>query len=189
MRDPRLSSLASRTFSRAAVADTDGVKLAAATAIVPQAFVAGDCNGVEGATFDPPRTVSVTTTGSAATYNTADPIVVTGTRRGVAVAASLLLTAAGGGETIGSTQEFDAVTGIAVPAQLGAGGTLAFGVEDICAPSGTFQAVRTHGAGNVALRYPGAFTDTIPVTAQAQLDVAAERVLGVGTTVGVTVLL
>jgi hypothetical protein len=116
----------------------NGVKTAAATPVVDVVYEGAALNGanITGGRFNGgiPRAVSVVTGASVGTYRTGAnfPILVQGRcwRTGKAIAESLLLTAANGGETISGTVLFhpDHVISISVPGQVDASGTFAFGV-------------------------------------------------------------
>src|SRR5574337_1095199 len=113
--------------------DADAIKTSVATVASAVSYSGAALNGAVGAgAITPTKTISVTSSVSAATYNTTDPIVITGTNeRGEVITDSLLLTAAGGNETIGGKHAFKTVTKIDVPAQLGTGGAFTFGILDL----------------------------------------------------------
>ena len=176
----------------AGLTDADGVKTVAAAPIAATTYAGAALNGaVQAAGFEFPRYVTVTSTANAATYNTTDPIVVTGTRSGITFTAALQLTNAGGGETITSTIPFENVTSIAVPAQLQAAGGLAFGVVDmgcpLAAPAGVagdpipFRSVKVNGAGNLVVGWADGSTTTIPCLAGDREPVLAHRIYGTST--------
>lgn len=161
------------------LADADGLKTSIATALTAQVYSGAALNGALAnpgpAVLDAPpsgkgpRFFSVTTTTDAATYNTTDPIVVTGKYGGVAVTENILLTQAGGNETVLGNQPFDEVTSIAVPAQLTTDGAFTFGVSGVACkgPGGRqhpYRQVQAIGAGNLHVGYTGGFHDTIPMT-------------------------
>jgi hypothetical protein len=163
-----------RTFSRTVIADPDGLKTTIATNVANQNYSGVALNGAEAALLlagsGPARTLSVTTTASAATYRTGAsfPIVVTGVYKGAVVTENLLLTQANGNETIIGAQVFDKVTSIAVPGQVDALGAFTFGVQDICGLAGEpFRGVKAHANGTLELEYQGALLDSLPVVAHA----------------------
>lgn len=171
--------------------DADGIKTSIATDNTgANTYSGGALNGVVTAgavrtVKGISMTVSVTTSVQAATYQTGAsyPIVFTGTYAGKAQTESLLLTNAGGGETIEGTKPFDTVTSIAVPQQLTAAGAFTFGVVDPCVSDFEIDAIRSvrcAAAGNlVCVRQDGvtvttAFTagETHPIE-PARIDVSA----------------
>jgi len=124
----------SGTTTPTAVADPVAVKSSAATPVVPSVYAGAALNGaaVVAGALTAPHNVTVTTAVHAATYKTGAPnaLVVTGTEyfTHLPVSEALVLTAAGGGETISGIVLFDAATiSIAVPAQNDALGAFSFG--------------------------------------------------------------
>jgi hypothetical protein len=118
--------------------DDDGIKTVVASNVAAQDYSGAAINGALAvanvATNRLPQAVTVATGASGATYVTgaANPIVITGTGYdGLPLTENLLLTNAGGGETITSTKGFKTISRIQIPAQLGGGGTFKFGVSDI----------------------------------------------------------
>lgn len=189
------SSPRTHSFATAAdLADADGIKTSVATDDEAASYSGAALNGAFAnpgpAEFDPPRFFSVSTTTDAATYNTTDPIVVTGTYGGEDVTEEIMLTQAGGNETVIGNQPFDSISQIDVPAQLTTDGAFTFGVSGIAAKKKygkihPFRQVRAIGAGNLKLGFTGGFTDTL-VLADAEKDqVEPLRVYAVGTTCGV----
>lgn len=181
---PVHSALLTLSLTTAQLNDTDGIKTSAATSASPQNFAVGALNGAlisSGRLLPGPRSVTVTTTTSAATYNTTDPIVITGTRGGRTVTESLSLTQAGGNETVRGSQAFDTITSIAIPAQSGTGGTFQFGVGDLCAQDGgrLCRSIKPLGTGYIRLRYAedSANDHSLPVQANAGEDVAPTRII------------
>ena len=166
------------TSTAALLTDTDGIKTDQAGALIPQSFSGAALDGtVHADGFYFPRYPSVTTAASVATYNTIDPIVVTGTRGGVVATVSLLLTDAGGDETIVGTTPLETVTSIAVPAQLQAAGGLSFGVSGIgpfakvlagaIVGNEPYRAAKACAAGTLVMIFPDATTDTTTCIAGA----------------------
>lgn len=174
------------TSTAALLTDTDGIKTNEVCPVAPTTYsgvaLAGAVH-VDGFYF--PRYPSVTTAASAATYNTTDPIVVTGTRGGVVATVSLLLTDAGGDETIVGTTPLETVTSIAVPAQLQAAGGLSFGVWGIgpfarilggvIVGNEPYRRAKACGAGTLIFIFDDASIDTTTCIAGA-----VERVLFAG---------
>lgn len=186
------SSPRTKTFATAAeLADADAIKTLVATALTAQSYSGAALNGALAnpgpAVFDPPRFVSVTTTTDAATYNTTDPIVVTGTRNGEVVTESLVLTQAGGNETVIGDQPFDTVTQIDIPAQLTVNGEFTFGVSGVAErkPNQPYRQVRAIGAGNLHVGYAGGVEDTFAMADGEKDPILAERIYASGTTCGV----
>lgn len=193
-----------KSYAAADVADADGVKTSFATATDAVALTAADWNGVAIAVttgiLNPARTITVTLSNNANQFST-EPIVLTGTRNGVVVTASLTPANDDGNVTLATSQPFDTLTGVALPAMGGTGGTITIGVRDICAPKGdVFSGVELAAAGVLNVSYGGTdttpeFTDAIAVGA-AQVgfrkDVQPTRILTspsltAPTTVGLTV--
>lgn len=172
--------------------DADGLKLSVATSLTAVTYSAATLDGALAnpgpAAIDLPMNVSVTTTTDAATYNTTDPIVVTGTNfYGEVITESLLLTEAGGNETIVGTKGFATVVSIAVPAQLTTDGAFTFGVLDTVLDTmdGAAQRV-TNGhatvAGNVAIVDDGGKASTVPLNAASSLDAYVQKIVWASTT-------
>jgi len=175
-----------RTRSFAAViTDADGIKTAIATNVAAQSYTGAALNGAianPGPALVYMRIVSVTTTASPATYNTTDPIIFTGTNQGAAArTANLLLTQAGGGETIYSVVGFDLVSQIDVPAQLGGGGQFEFGVFDIL-PDDPLCGVVSSVGGNVNVVYEDGRGDIIPLAAAHREALPICRIVSASTT-------
>lgn len=204
---------AHRTVSIAAadLNDTDAVLTALASDNTPASLALSDLDGAGivdqtvGGLQPLPRTLTVSTTASAATYNTSDPIVIRGRRGGKEVFEEFLLTDAGGNETIRGKQAFDTVIGNAdgdpavfVPLQLDAGGDISIGFGDICCPLGQlFAGVELHALGTLNVQYgdgDGSPVDAKPCAAHQFNPMAPSRVLtdaelDAPTTVGVTVFI
>lgn len=211
MADARSLGLAARrttTFATAAaLADTDAFKAATPTATTAAVYATTDLDGalanpgpVEEAAMLVPRYPSVTSSTSAATYNTTDPIIFTGTRGGQVATVSLTLTQAGGNETViaaATDEPLDTLTSISVPAQLQEGGTIAFGFSGIgcrrtAVGSGASverrMAFKALADGYVECGYSDGITDVLPVKDGVLESVTPKRIYGPSnTTVGVTV--
>jgi len=187
------------TNSDGSLYDLDGIKQSIATDNTQaNTYSAAALNGALAnpgpASLDPPRYASVTTTAAGATYKTGAsfPIVFTGTYAGETVTESLLLTQAGGNETIVGNQPFDTIVSIAVPQQDGAGGTFKFGVSGVaCKKSNGFHrpyrqlTVNTGAGGSVKVGYGShspRWSDTLTFIGGATKAVAPFRVFAVGTT-------
>ncbi len=121
------------TFALANLADDDAVKTAIATNVAAQVYIGAALNGaLVGVNWRLPRGVSITTSASGATYNTTDPITLTGTDwYGTALVEEITLTLAGGNEELVSLAGFMSITQINTPVQLGGGGQFEFGVRDL----------------------------------------------------------
>lgn len=187
-----------RTVVHALVRDDDAIVTSVATDNVATHDYTGAT--LDGALANPgpavlwlPRTVSVTTQGSPATYNIVDPIVVTGTDEfGIAQVGYLIMTNAGGGERVRATNAagtrvllWTSVTNIHTPIQLGAGGFFEFGVEDIaCGTRVTFRSFVADANGNIGFQYEDGTADSVPVLAGAEpLELSGvSLVLGATTT-------
>jgi len=104
------------------------------------------------------RTVTVTTSASVGTFNTANPIVITGVDVfGSTISENVLLTASGGGESITTKHAFVTVTEIDIPAQVDTNGTIAFATKDVQLPRQCREIrVGTAGSGALHVGYDGA---------------------------------
>jgi hypothetical protein len=178
---------ATRTVSvtTAELNDVDGIVAAFATSTSP---VVKSGAGLNGAALDAnkvlkplPRAVTITTGTQAATYNTSDPIVVTGRRGGEPTTEELMLTLAGGSETVRGTKAFDRIDSIAFPAQLGGAGQFEVGVGDVCAHAGDKLCFRLRAiaTGYVRVRHDsdGVHEHSLSCVADRHEDVAPLRVL------------
>jgi len=195
-----LAGRRSVTFAAAAnLADVDAFKSAAATPTSAVTYSAADLDGVlanPGPSTDAkmlvPRYPSVTSTANAATYNTTDAIQFHGTYGGESVTRSATLTDANGDETIIADGPLDTLTSIDVPAQLLAGGTLAFGFSGIGRRrrNGVDQRLVFYPAadGTVKVGYPDGITDSMPVQAYLVAPASPYRIYADTTDVGITVL-
>lgn len=188
------SSPRTYTFAAAAdLADADGIKTLVATALTAASYDGADFNGALGAgpiAFAPPRYPSVTTTADAATYNTTDPIVFTGTRGGRPATVEILLTQAGGNETVIATEPLDTLETIDVPAQLTVNGEFTFGWSGIACKKHAdvehpFRQVRAMGAGNLHVGYIGGAEDTFAMTDGEKDAIEVRRIYATNTTCGV----
>mgnify|MGYP001559085530 CR=1 FL=1 len=157
-----------RTLVAGQLGDADGIKLSFATPIAPATY-----SGVtlDGALAGPgpasllvavPFRVTVATSASVGTYNTADPIVVTGTNEdGVAQAESIYLTQANGNETVSTVAGFLTVISVAFPAQVDALGAITIGSGDAWMQR-VARLVRAGSIGNIVAMYEDGSTDTLP---------------------------
>lgn len=155
-------------------ADADGIKTAAATPTAAVIYETTDLDGANmgsGGYLGKPYAPSVTTTVNASTYNTTDPIYVEGWSilADKVVLVPLLLTNANGGETISSTimLSTDRPIRVHVPAQLLAGGTLAFGTTVATAIEPPCHAIAVNditGGTAVVYREIGNDYDETPIT-------------------------
>jgi hypothetical protein len=182
------SSPRAYTSTAAGMTDADGIVTLLATQAVASVVNGAGLNGaVQAAGFQFPRYITVTTTVDAATYNTAEPIVVTGTRGGAVATVSLTLTAAGGGETITSATPLDSVTSIAIPAQLGAAGEFTFGVVDMGCPFDAnggetpFREVKVNGDGNLVVQFLDGSVVTVPCLTGDHETFIVRRIYGTST--------
>ena len=195
-----LESKRSTTFANAAaLADADAFKTLVATDPTgANTYSGADLDGIlanPGPVTETmmriPRFPSVTTTVDAATYNTTDPIVCTGTRDGEVATVELLLTAAGGGETIVGDEPLDTLVSIYVPTQLQNIGEFTFGFSGVGAriKHGMTQRLAFKGLadGTVTVGYEDGLTDGIVVTSGLVEAASPYRIYAFGTTVGVTV--
>lgn len=176
-----------RTASLAgAVKDTNAIKASIATDDTdPAVYVDTDLDGVlAGGPYSLTRNVSVTTSASAATYNTTDPIVFTGTDLyGIPQTEELTLTDAGGGETIVGTKAFLSITQIDVPVQDDTTGAFEFGVQDAFL-NDLIVEIRAGSTGDLKITHTNGSVDTIPViTAGEKFYLSPIKVWGDSTTV------
>lgn len=190
----RLSDLSSspKTITKAAsdgnLWDTDALKTSVATDDAAAhtysgAALDGAAANPGPAVLSPPRFFSVSTTTDAATYNTTDPIVVTGTYDGQVVTEELTLTQAGGNEYLVGDQPFDTIESVYVPIQLTTNGAFTFGLDGYAAGKVNgqqqfFRQIRANAAGNVKLGFRDGTTDIRPCQAYEHDPVAPIRVYG-----------
>jgi hypothetical protein len=197
--DSLQSSPRTITFVAATLVDLDAVKTSVATAATPITYSGAGFNGALGAgpiTLDPPRYISVTNTSAVGTYKygASYPIVITGTRCGVAVTESLLLTTANGNETIVGDQPFDTLVSIAIPAQNDTSGAWTFGVHGLACRATGGESPQIHpyrrikanvSGGNAKIGFGGSYTDILPLVVGSVEEVLVSRVYGTSdTTVG-----
>jgi hypothetical protein len=178
-----------KSFSRAALADVDGIKASVATQTSTDTYTGAELDGVEDSTdLVLPRTVSLTTTSVVGAYALAGHVF-TGTYRGAVVTETLTTTLVNGGETLFGTQLFDTITQIDTPAHADTDGTLEFGVNDAAVPAGekVLDGVKAHAAGNIGLEFQDGSTDTLVAGAHVVENVGPTKVLGQTTTAGVTI--
>lgn len=182
-----------RSVTFAAIADPDAI-LGAYTIVyavdpVPITLEDDDLDGVIGDTSMPmTRTLSITTSSESATYNTTDPIVVTGfDGKGDEIAEEIFLTQANGNETVYGTKAFKRVTQIDIPEQLDEDGVFTVGVYDVVCQTVPHY-IRFGATGNVAFVYDDGTTDTIAdILAGETLAVSPYKVRGTSTVTKVTI--
>lgn len=189
-----------RVYSTTAtgLTDADGVKTVAAAPIALTTYSGAALNGaVQTAGFNFPRFVTITTAVNAATYNTTDAILITGTRSGVVTTATVTPTNAAGGETLTTTTPFDTVTSVRVPAQLQAAGGISIGVIDMgcrCEVNAgalggeiPYREVKVNGAGDLLVRFYDGTTETIPCLAGDRESILVHRIYGTSTATPIVV--
>lgn len=145
-----------KSYTGALLSDADGIKTSFATVTSVVALAASDLNGAQiatGGVLDLPRTVSITLGNNAGAYTPTTPIVVTGRRGGSVVTASFAPTTADGNEVLHSTQLFDVITAVDIPAQADTDGSFTIGCHDVGAPMGSTIRVMAQAAGNLNLGY------------------------------------
>jgi hypothetical protein len=186
---PINSSRRTITLPAGALNDADGLVESLATSATAVELDASDFDGALVTTdgtlwaHGVARTVTVTLSSSAGSYNDEDPIVVTGKRGGTIVTEEFLPPTANGNVTLRGSQAFDRVTSIAIPAQVDTSGAFTFGAGDLCAPAGdSFHAltVRDEAGGQLNVQYgegEDAPTDSFPVSGFALEPCAPTRVL------------
>lgn len=109
--------------------DDDAVIVEFATTASEDTRSGAELDGALGGTLDPPRNITITTTADASTYNTTDPIVVSGTdAAGTSITENITLTNANGGETKTGLKVFATVTSVVFPAMLTTNGGIRVGV-------------------------------------------------------------
>ena len=109
--------------------DNDAVIQEFATTTSEDTRSGTELNGVLGATLNPPRNVTITTRHDSSTYNTTNPIVVSGTDvTGAVISESRTLTQANGGETLSGLKVFASFTSFVFPAMLTENGGIRVGV-------------------------------------------------------------
>jgi len=157
-----------RTIATGQLGDANGVKLSFATPIVATTYSAATLDGALAApgpaalAVAVPFRVTVSTNASVGTYNTTDPIVVTGTDEdGAALVESIYLTAANGNETVSTTAGFLTVISVAFPAQVDALGLITIGSGDAWMQR-VSRLVRAGSIGNIVAMYDDGTTDTLP---------------------------
>lgn len=176
-------------YTLAELEDQDAIKTLVATSLTAQSYSGAALNGAR-ANPGPatarifPQAVSVTTTTDAATYNTTDAITITGTDENDATLTdTLLLTQAGGNETVVGTKGFKTVTTIAIPAQLTTNGAFEFGFSDIVLSAERPGIMVRHGsAGNIVLGFDGGFTDVIVGAVTEKHEALIRRVVRANST-------
>ena len=162
------TAVATQSFVAIAVANAIVTSTASAitvTTLTPASGFASTTSGIFGLVR---RNVTVTTAAHAASYKTGagSAIVVTGTDvNGAVQTESLLLTQAGGNETVAGLLDFATVTKIVIPGQNDALGAFTFGVQDIFCQCRDV-AVGTSGTLVVKYQYKDTL-DTIPAEAIA----------------------
>jgi hypothetical protein len=195
-----LASQRSTTFLTAAsLADADAFKTLIATdPAAAHTYSAADLNGAlanPGPVTDlkmlVPRFPTVTTTADAATYNTTDPIVFTGTRGGLAATVSITLTQAGGGETLIGATPLDTLTSIHVPIQLQNIGEFTFGFSGVAARKRNGMTQRmpfeAFADGIVKVGYEDGTTNSLTLVAHDVSPASPYRIYADTTAVGVIV--
>jgi len=194
------------TYAAGGLVVANGIKTSFATVAAPVTLVPADFNGASvlaggtGHIAGLPRSLTITRSNSAGQFSTAD-IVITGWFGGKQVGETITPANANGNDTLRTTNAFERIDSIALPAQGGTGGTFTIGVQDIVAPKGTtFCGVELAAAGNINCQYgegSGSPTDSIPIaTAQvgvikpiAPTRIRTDATLTNPTTVGLTVYL
>lgn len=173
--------------------DDDGIKTSVATNVAAQDYSGAAINGALAvanvATNRLPQVVTIVTGASGATYNVGAsfPITFTGTGQdGNALTENLLLTQAGGGETVTGLKGFRTISRIQVPAQLGGGGTFKFGVSDVLLDPPARQ-LRHGAAGTINVKDQDGNADPLVGVESERQDVAVTRLVLAGTTFPLTV--
>ncbi len=116
-------------FGVLSVADNDAIVTSFATSTSPVTKSGAGLNGIIGAgVMDPPRNITITTTGFTGAYNITDPIVITGTDvNGDVLTEERTPLDANGNELLVCLKCFKTVTSIAFPAQGNTSGTFKVG--------------------------------------------------------------
>jgi flagellar capping protein FliD len=168
--------------------DDDAIKTSIATAVSAQSYSGGALNGAIGAgEIDLPKSISITTGANASTYNLVDPIRITGTDwRGQTITEDVLLTNAGGGETVQTTKGFATVTSIAIPAQLTTGGTFKIGILDLVFNEPA-RSIRHGGAGTIVVKQQNGKSRSLVGIEGERQPTLISRVVAAGSTFPFTV--
>lgn len=173
------------------LADADAIKTSIATDDTnASVYTDTELDGVIGdSTMVFGRTLSVTTSTSAATYNTTDPIIITGLDlNGNSQIEDLFLTQAGGNETVTGTLAFTSVTQIFVPIQDDNTGFFTFGVQDAILADQARE-IRVATGGNLHVTYPDGTEDTIPALVDGEkLPIGPVKIWSDSTVEDITVL-
>lgn len=178
-----------KTYSTA-FAVAAGIKTSVATATTAQVYSGGALNGANVAVLAFPQGITATTSASASTYVTGlvNAIVVTGlSSAGAVITDNIVLTAAGGGETVSTVRGFYQVTSISVPAQLTTSGAFTFGIGDLIFSPPARQ-VRGGAAGVIAMVTAGGapggqgVSDLTPCLQGERHDAIIRRIFSATTT-------
>jgi hypothetical protein len=149
------------------LADTDALRLPAATSTSPQTISGAGFNGaLAGDGVHAARPISITTTAAVGAYNTTDPIELTFLLKdGDEFTEEVYLTNANGGETVAAIWPAALEVSAVIPAQLLTTGTIAIGYAD--SPEVTLGSLvkRTAGLSRLELAGPGR-PNTLPITVE-----------------------
>jgi hypothetical protein len=182
---PMNSARRTITFAAADLDDDNGVEPSFPTVVGVVTMVPADYNGAAVAAskwIKCPRTITITRSSSAGAYST-NPIVLTGTRGGLAVTESLTPATANGNDQLRGVQAFDYPPTIVFPAQVSTAGAFEIGCGNICTPQpgDTFTAIKLRGtAGQINVQYGdsvGSPTDSFAATSGDLEPIAFTRVL------------
>lgn len=166
-----------RTIVTGQLGDANGIKLSFATPVAVTTY-----SGVtlDGALANPgpadllvrvPFRVTITTGASIGTYNTTDPILITGTNEDGAVQTeSVYLTAVNGNETITSTLGSLTVVSLRFPAQLDALGAIIIGSGN-ARLTRVARLVRAGSIGTIVPVYDDGSTDSLPCQLAEKHDI------------------
>jgi hypothetical protein len=150
-----------------------------ATVAAPVAYDGTDFDGAAAPDDDPatanivsglPSFIVVDVASNAGSYVAASTITATGTFNGEDVSEELTIVGTDGNETLLGNQLFDTVTGIAIEAQVNAGGAFTFGFSGLGTPKKNGRFLHWQGfvgaeTGNVHVGYFDGNADTIPTVA------------------------
>lgn len=157
-----------------------------ATATTPTVLNGAGLTGTTGGVLQLSQNVTVTTTSSATTYDTTDPIVVKGTDiNGQLITENLLLTMAGGGETVTGKLAFFTITEIDIPAQVTTSGAFTFGSKNYFPGAEVFE-IRVKTAGSLHMEYQNLSTDTLSALAGDRLPYSPIKIFSDSTAQDVT---
>lgn len=181
--------------------DVDALKTALATVAAITTYTGAALNGVVPSTHLTAaghsgicQYPSVTCSNAVGSYVLNSTVKFTATYGGEAVERTATITStAGNGTYIADGPiDVDSCTKIVIAAQVDTSGSVSFGLTDLACKKynhhlQAFQGVRAATAGNVAVTYPGGYTDVLVLAAAESDYVLFERIVQATTTVAIRV--